>query len=313
MSNIFVITTYRQLNEFCKSWVSGEISELVIVGEPGIGKTSAASKASEFRDAVFITARNSPIEFYQDLYLNRGSLIVIDDTEGLLNTREGKALIRSLTERNHSKTLVWNTQAAALKKAGVPTRFQTTSRTLIVTNEWSGGGIYKAIASRATVIRFKPSAKEVLDFAKKWFDDKEILLFARQHQDRWHTPDFRLLEKTREIKNSRMSTTDWRAFFLNECGGPDKVAAVAEILADPLFRTAKDREMEFKRRGCGSRASYFRTQKDLKSRRSPTSTPSSSPNTEPNGMVTTLQIAGTLIPMLEHVLPESMTDSEVGS
>ena len=313
MSNIFVITTYRQLEEYCRSWVSGKVRELVIVGEPGLGKTSAIKKASEHKDVVCFGAKNSPVEFYMELFWNQGRLIVIDDTEGLLNTRDGKALTRSLMERDHNKLMVWKTQAPVLKKAGVPTSFQTTSRVLIITNEWSDSGIHKAIASRATVIRFEPSAKEVFDFAQKWFPDKEILQFARQFQDRWHKPDLRVLERTQEVKESRMKATDWRAFFLSHCRRPGKMAAVAEILADPSFRTAKEREMEFKRRGLGSRPTFYRLQGKLKSHRSPASTPSSSPNTEPNGMVTTLQIAGTLIPRLEHVLPESMTESEVGS
>jgi hypothetical protein len=311
MSNIFVITTYKQLEEYCRSWASGKIRELVIVGESGLGKTHAIKKATELKDVVFFGAKNSPIEFYIELFWNQGRLVVIDDTEGLLNTREGKALIRSVTERNHNKTVVWNTQASALKKAGVPTSFQTTSRTLIVTNEWSGGGIYKAIASRATVIRFEPSAKEVLDFAQKWFPDKEVLQFARQYQDRWHKPDLRLLERTQESKDARMSATDWRTFFLSHCRRPGKVAAVAEILADPSFPTAKDREMEFERRGFGSRSTFHRFQKKLKSRRSPASTPSSSSEAEPNGAVTTLQIAATLIPSVENVRTESVSTPEV--
>jgi hypothetical protein len=145
---------------------------------------------------------------------------------------------------------------AAWKKHGVPREFTTTSRVVIICNDWKTlNNNVSALQDRGHVLVFQPSAAEVHRKAGEWFKDREpeIYEWFGKNLHRIVAPSFRYYVRAGELKAASMVWTE--VLELEEDNGRAQLAA--EILASDIYQTTMEKVRAFVQRGGGCRATYF--------------------------------------------------------
>jgi hypothetical protein len=143
-----------------------------------------------------------------------------------------------------------------LEKHGVPREFTTTSRVIIICNDWKTlNSNVTALQDRGHVLVFQPSATEVHRKAGEWFQDREpdIYDWFGKNLHRMVAPSFRHYVRAGELKAAGMVWTE----VLEPEEDNDRARLAAEILASDAYRTTMDKVRAFVQRGGGCRATYF--------------------------------------------------------
>jgi hypothetical protein len=193
---------------------------------------------------------------YEKLYRHRGSFVVIDDVDSLYADKAGIRLLKCLCQTEDEKSVAWHTDARSLEKYGVPREFTTTSRVIIICNDWKTlNNNVSALQDRGHVLVFQPSAAEVHRKAGEWFKDREpeIYDWFGTNLHRMVEPSFRHYVRAGELKAAGMVWTE--VLELEEDN--DRARLAAEILASDAYQTTMDKVRAFVQRGGGCRATYF--------------------------------------------------------
>ena len=256
--NIIPIDRYTTLRKMLRRFAGSDDPLLLVKGQPGLGKTETIQKVLRQTPHLLVRGKKSPLDLYIDLYEHRDMLVVIDDVDVLLGNKDGQEVIRDVTETVTTKTIRWGTQSPRLEEMGIPKRFKTKSRVILLTNTWSQGGVRDAIASRALAIEFLPTWSELCRYAEKWFDDQVVLDYVNENLPLLEKPDLRILIHARQLRKYGVPGVGWQAAF-NECWTVSKKRrAVSELLADESFSSNNKRAAEFVRLGHGDRATFYR-------------------------------------------------------
>jgi hypothetical protein len=256
--NTIPIDRYTTLRKMLLSFAGSDDPLLLVKGQPGLGKTETIQRVLRKMPHLLVRGKKSPLDLYIDLYEHRDMLVVIDDVDALLGHKDGQEIIRDVTETVNTKTIRWGTQSPILEEKGIPKRFQTSSRVILLTNEWRQGGVRDAIASRALAIEFLPTWSELCRYAAKWFDDQVVLDYVNENLPLLEKPDLRILIHARQLRKYGVPGVGWQAAF-NECWTVSKKRrAVSELLADESFSSNNQRAAEFVRLGHGDRATFYR-------------------------------------------------------
>jgi hypothetical protein len=263
----YPLKTYESLKETASSFANGSLPLVVLIGDPGLGKTETFKESCTGKPFLHISGNKRPFDLYVDLHRHIDQPVILDDVETLMSKDEGKVLIRQLTETTSVKTVSWGSQTRILDSLDppVPRSFYTQSPVCLITNKWRSAGIMKAIESRAVMFDFKPSWNEAYQYAGTWFDDQEILDFVHRNLGVMKNPDLRLLVKGRSLRNAGL---DWRALF-DDCicagGGQatrrNRQAEVRRLLE--LSLPMEERVHQFEDGGWGDRATFYRDKKEI--------------------------------------------------
>jgi hypothetical protein len=193
-----------------------------------------------------------------------------------------------------------------LDEEGIPHEFETTSRVLIIVNDWNPmGENMRALQDRGHLISFEPSALEVHQRTSKWFWDQEVFDFIGEHLHVIGSLSMRLYTCAAETKAGGL---DWKKMLLSQWLDGRRLL-VAKLKASNAFNSEVDRVRAFRAEGGGCRATYFNIARRLApavvapSIRLSKSLPSnlgSIPNVVPIA-APTVQASGTAnVPDLEH-------------
>jgi len=182
----------------------------------------------------WIEGNATPFGMYVKLYQRRDEFVVIDDVDALYADRSGVRPLKCLCQTEEEKSVAWHSDARSLEKHGIPREFTTTSRVVIISNDWKTlNNNVAALQDRGHVILFEPSAAEVHRKAGTWFDDREIYEWFGANLHRVHEPSMRHYVRARELKAAGMDWTDvlsaededWRARLAAELLASDAYAA----------------------------------------------------------------------------------------
>ena len=254
------LKTYEDLHALTQSFAQGRTNLVLLIGPPGLMKTETITRACRGRPYLYVNGKESPAEFYRDLYDYRDALVILDDVEPLLENKDGQVLIRALTETQATKTISWGTRTNAV---AAPKSFTTKSRVFIVANTWGQGGISSAIESRGLKFRFSPPWSEVYKEAGTWFHDQEILDYVHSNLGYMTNPDVRLLKQAEEMRCLGLPGHDWRDVF-DRCMEMDGADREINRLLKETHLTQQERAGTFVKNGFGDRSTFFRR---LKKRR----------------------------------------------
>jgi len=259
------LTTFEALHTLASRFADGTVNLVILIGAPGLMKTQTVTRACQGRPCLHVNAKKSPIDLYRDLYEHRDALVILDDVEPLLDSKDGQVLIRALTETTTTKTISWGTRTRILDSDGtaIPKSFTTKSRVFIVANTWRKGGIFTAIESRGNKFLFSPSWSEVYTEAGTWFHHQEILDHVHANLSQMKSPDVRLLLKAREMRRLALPGHNWRDVF-DPCMQMDGVDREILRLLKETHLTQTERVAEFVKGGFGDRATFFRRLKKQK-------------------------------------------------
>lgn len=268
-----VLRTYDELREFRDSFFNGEFSFLLLVGRHGLSKSWEFEErckprkdrnGNEFSIAHYIKGNVSAPEAYRLCYLNRNQLLVFDDAERLWADRNGRYLLRDLTECKSWKQANWRVDNKRFEREGIPKSFLTCSRLCLIMNRFAFGDAleYDAIVDRGQFTYFDPPVLEIHKNTALWFWDQEIFDYVGEHLN-LITPDT-LSSRTYVKAYERKAKGDWKEFIARRHFTQSGEQWALALESDPKYRSVDERVAEFIRITGLSRSTYFNLKKALK-------------------------------------------------
>ncbi|MBI3464479.1 MAG: hypothetical protein HY000_15705 [Planctomycetes bacterium] len=253
-TEVISVTTYDKLQEFIVAFARAHLNLLILTGNPGLAKTRIV-RAALGDNTCWIEGNATAFGLYRELYHHRDSLyVVIDDVDSLYSDRVGVRLLKSLCQTENIKTVAWHSGARSLQKEGIPTKFQTRAKVLVISNDWRTlNRNVSALQDRGFVLHFEPTAEEVHRQARAWFQDTEVYQWFADHLHLIREPSLRHYVRAAMLKDAGM---DWTAVLPSPNNNP-KERLVAELQADSRYGSQEARAREFVARGGGCRRTFF--------------------------------------------------------
>jgi hypothetical protein len=259
-SHAVCLTTFVELEQYVLAFGAGHLNLLMIFGPPGVGKSRLVRQTLACR-VCWIGGQATPFGIYLQAYEHRHKPIVLDDVDGLYADRLGIRLLKALGQTERTKTVSWQTAAPILGQCHIPRQFTTTSRIVLIGNDWKTlNDDVAALEDRGHLLVFEPSPLEVHRQAARWFWDQEIFDFVADHLHLMAQHSLRTYFHAWELKQAGLN---WRQGVLVRCL-TGAALEVARLKADPNFASEAERVRAFVQSGAGCRASYFRHAKKLR-------------------------------------------------
>ena len=259
------LTTYLELEQIVQAFARGHLNLLILIGGHGLGKSRIVRQALDGQ-VCWLEGNLSVFGLYCQLWKHLHAPVVLDDVDGLYAQRDGVRLLKCLTQSEQTKSVSWHTDALTLQLQCIPQEFQTASRMAIIANQWKTlNRNVAALQDRGHVVLFEPSPLEVHLHVATWFWDRDIFDFvgARLHWLEEHS--MRHYLAAWELKQAGL---DWRRLLLSRCLS-GRALLVAQLQADPHYRSEAERVQAFQAAGGGSRATYFNWSRKLQGRKTP--------------------------------------------
>jgi hypothetical protein len=223
--NLRRVETYDRFHRHIAAWADREIDSLMVVGEPGNGKSHAYQSALGNRTYHRFGGRQSPLHVYNTLCDLPHVPVVLDDISALLRDDNFRDMLKALCETG-DRVIRWGTTTSKLD--GRSTSFTCTAPVLIVLNKIPGRDPdVAAILDRCDAIEFTPTKLEVITRMREIFPDDGGLIELLAELPAM--PSFRTLIKARAWERS--THLNLAQELLSECGVPPAVAQLAEIIA----------------------------------------------------------------------------------
>ena len=157
------LRTYKRLEEYLRAFAQGYFHLLIFVGSGGLAK-SRSVRAVLGGKGCWIEGNATPFGMYAKLYRHRDNFVVIDGVDALYADRSGVRLLKCLCQTEEEKAVAWHSDARSLERQGIPGKFTTRSRVVIISNDWKTLKLNKNVAAlqdRGHVLLFEPDAAEV--------------------------------------------------------------------------------------------------------------------------------------------------------
>lgn len=263
------IRNYEELHQKFDLFLSGQTgSSLLIIARSGVGKSHYLKLNADWRITHYMEGNAKPLSSYIELYQHRHKLIVLDDAEALWASKNGRIVLRELTETSFPKTMSWTSTVKDLEATLTPKKYKTNSKVCIICNSFRFGHSDEtaAIIDRCQCYCFDPTNEEVVRYVAEWFWDQIVFDYA--------TSNLHLIDNL----SARMFVRAWERRvkqdenWINEfplLSGVD--AIVQQVCNDQNLTTAVDRVKEYERIAKlndlpASRATFMRHQKELRER-----------------------------------------------
>ena len=129
---------YAMLENFVKG-VANNNFHLIVNGPSGCGKTEYTRNVLDAvkSNSCIISGTMSSIMLYKALYETRrkGQVLVIDDTDTLLETTESLEILKAALDSQGNKPVCWKKYSHVLSKYDMPDEFIYNGRLIIITNK----------------------------------------------------------------------------------------------------------------------------------------------------------------------------------
>lgn len=236
------------LDEMTQGTIDGVVRGMVVTGPPGVGKTfgveQVLDKASMFdkladRPERFGIEKGaaSAIGLYQLLYryADEGSVLVLDDCDSILFDEVSLNLLKAALDSSKKRMISWNTESAALRREGVPEKFEFRGSIIFISNlkfEKTRGKIKDHLAAimsrchyldltmdtmRERMLRVKQIVGDgmLADYKLEEKDEQEIVNFMEDNKNRLREVSLRMVTKLADL--FKMSPERWRSLAENTC------------------------------------------------------------------------------------------------
>ena len=135
------------LDEMSQASIDGIVRGMIVTGPPGVGKSYGVEKILE-KNSMFDKLAGKPIKFgtekgaasaiglYQLLYryADPGSVLVLDDCDSILWDEVSLNLLKAALDSSSKRMISWNTESSALRREGVPEKFEFCGSVVFITN-----------------------------------------------------------------------------------------------------------------------------------------------------------------------------------
>lgn len=268
------IESYAKLEEFAAKFADGHFNLLILVGGAGTAKSQTVRNVMGDA-ALWVEGSATAYGMYQALYEHRNKPVVIDDVDALYRNKAAVRLLKTLCQTDPTKTLSWIAgNLAKQRKKGIPTSFETSSRVVIIANDWKtlNANVY-AVQNRGHLLFFDPSPSEIHAKVGEWFWDDEIYEWIGQNLTLLPALSMRHYIRAGELKQAGM---DWHDVFVAD-GISERTLLALKIKNDPQYKTQEERAKAFAQLGGGNRSTYFNHAKILSKADEPMDTPLKNP------------------------------------
>lgn len=129
---------FRLLRKAVQMVAAGDAPSLIILGQPGLGKTYEVTQAlaamglERNADYFVIKGYSSSRAIYEALYANNGRLTIFDDCDSALCDRDAVGILKGALESDRVRPVSWLT--AAKRAAGVPRTFDFDGQVIFISN-----------------------------------------------------------------------------------------------------------------------------------------------------------------------------------
>jgi hypothetical protein len=238
------------LHEMTKACVNGDIRAMIVSGPPGVGKSFGVEqeieKATLFDKlagkrlrAEVVKGSATPIGLYQTLYKysDTNCVLVFDDCDSILLDDVALNLLKGALDSGKKRTISWLSESSALRREGIPDRFEFKGSVIFITNlKFDGMKSQKlrdhldALQSRChyldltldtmrdKVLRIKQIAKDGVLFQDYDFEEcvqDEIVEFMEANQTRLREMSLRMALKIADLRKS--FSGNWKRMAETTC------------------------------------------------------------------------------------------------
>src|SRR5690606_5288132 len=135
-----VVTNYHDLGRYLFKFAEGSLDLVLLLGQPGIGKTEAVKQAlcidgDSQGQALYVEGHAQPFGLYQQLWRYRDRPVVLDDLDRLYANPDCVRILKPLCNTRRRKRISWLSNAVAAVPE-LPTEFTTDSNVILIANEW---------------------------------------------------------------------------------------------------------------------------------------------------------------------------------
>ena len=240
---------------------SKDVHSLFLLGSAGIGKThSTIAKLKELKaDYVYMNGNISPLALYEFLYTQNGRVIVFDDTQGLIRSKNSIALLLGALWSPEEKRLIsWNTTSKILEN--IPSQFEFTGKIIFIMNEVPKNVDFQTLISRCFFFKVDFDHKTLLDMMCQIAKFPEVFkhIKAQTSPGTKHF-DLRLLKKLETIY--QYDKEHWKLLSRPFLEVDKEKEIVAQLIASGL--AGKKAVREFKRQTGLSQRTYYRIKNEV--------------------------------------------------
>jgi len=247
------IDNYLLLQRNLRAFAEGHLQFLAIDGLPGVGKSTEAEKACP--NAHRLSGTLTGFEFYRELYRHRDVDVLLDDIDGFCQDRNLIRIAKCLCDTKPLKTVPWHTAAPQLEAEGIPREFTTTSRAIIIANDWNEWNRnVGALQDRGLVIHFEPSALEVHTQVANWAPDPEVFEFIGRHLHMIAEPSMRHYVEAADLKKAGL---DWEQVLLETWDINPEMRVLFRLLEDPRLNQTERVAMFMQETGASRRTFFY--------------------------------------------------------
>ncbi len=136
------------LDQMTDAVANGVVRGLIVSGPPGVGKSFGVERILEEYDAMHKLSGNknprtevvkgamTPIGLYQTLYNNSqdGNILVFDDCDSILFDEICLNMLKAVLDSGKKRTISWKSESNALRREGIPDRFEFKGGCIFITN-----------------------------------------------------------------------------------------------------------------------------------------------------------------------------------
>ena len=237
------------LDQMTDAVANGVVRGLIVSGPPGVGKSFGVERILDEYDAMsrlsntpsrteIVKGSMTPIGLYQTLYTNadRGNILVFDDCDSILFDEVCLNMLKAVLDSGKKRTISWKSESNALRREGIPDRFEFKGGVIFITNvDFENVRSKKiqdhlaALMSRCHYIdlemdsvsdRFLRINQIVTDGMLKEYDfgeegNQEVVDFMVEKANYLREISLRMVLKIADLK--QMSPTTWRDLAESTC------------------------------------------------------------------------------------------------
>lgn len=136
------------LDEMTDAVANGVVRGLIVSGPPGVGKSFGVEKILDEYEAMHklaggkhnrtevVKGSMTPIGLFQTLYMNsnEGDILVFDDCDSILFDEVCLNMLKAVLDSGKKRTISWKSESAALRREGIPDRFDFKGGVIFITN-----------------------------------------------------------------------------------------------------------------------------------------------------------------------------------
>ena len=240
---------FEILDEMTDAVANGTVRGLIVSGPPGVGKSFGVEKVLDEYDMMaklsskpprteIVKGSMTPIGLFQTLFTNsnEGDILVFDDCDSVLFDETCLNMLKAVLDSGKKRTISWKSESAALRREGIPDRFDFKGGCIFITNvDFENVRSKKikdhlaALMSRCHYLDLTMNSKRdkflrinqivrdgMLDeykFGKE--GDKEIIDFMTENQDIVREISLRMVLKIADLK--KMDSENWQKLAKTTC------------------------------------------------------------------------------------------------